>query len=115
MDIAESTAAAAAAAAKAAALICAGSIELDPYVARVDETKCSGCKVCLQACPFGAITRSDEARQTRVNEALCMGCGTCAALCPCNAIQQYGFDDRQIGAEIEALLEPEFEPAALPG
>lgn len=115
MDIAESTAAAAAAAAKAAALICAGSIELDPYVARVDETRCSGCKVCLQACPFGAITRSDEARQARVNEALCMGCGTCAALCPCNAIQQSGFDDRQIGAEIEALLEPEFEPAALPG
>ncbi|MCS7042854.1 MAG: CoB--CoM heterodisulfide reductase iron-sulfur subunit A family protein [Bryobacteraceae bacterium] len=113
MDIAEATAAAAAAASKAAALVCAGSIELDPYVARVDETRCSGCRICLQACPFGAIARREETRQAVVNEALCMGCGTCAALCPCNAIQQCGFDDRQIGAELEALLAPEPELAAV--
>jgi heterodisulfide reductase subunit A-like polyferredoxin len=27
------------------------------------------------------------------------------ATCPCNAIQQYGFGDRQILSELEALLD----------
>lgn len=105
MDIAESTAAAAAAAAKASALVSAGTIELDPFIARVLEEKCSGCKVCLQACPFGAISRNEDRQAAQVNPALCLGCGTCAASCPCNAIQQYGFDDTQILSELRALLE----------
>jgi heterodisulfide reductase subunit A len=104
MDIAESTAAAAAAAAKASALISAGTIELDPFVARVNEERCSGCRVCLQACPFNAISRNEEKEMAQINPALCLGCGTCAATCPCNAIQQYGFEDRQIMAELQALL-----------
>lgn len=104
MDIAESTAAAAAAAVKASALIKAGQIELDPFVARVDEQHCSGCRVCQYVCPFSAIDRDDSARTAKVNEALCTGCGTCVASCPCNAIQQYGFEDQQVEAELQALL-----------
>jgi len=105
MDISESTAAAAAAAAKAASMIRTGVIDLDPFVARVEENLCSGCKVCLTVCPFQAISR-DEARGIAVvNEALCMGCGTCAASCPSNAIFQDGFEDAQVKAEVLALLE----------
>ncbi|MBE0657825.1 MAG: CoB--CoM heterodisulfide reductase iron-sulfur subunit A family protein [Bryobacteraceae bacterium] len=104
MDIAESTAAAAAAASKASALIKAGQIELDPFVARVDEHHCSGCKVCLYVCPFTAIERNDSTKTARVNEALCTGCGTCVASCPCNAIQQQGFEDSQVESELMALL-----------
>jgi heterodisulfide reductase subunit A len=105
MEIAESTAAAAAAAAKASALISAGTIELDPFVACVDPDRCSGCQVCLQVCPFQAITRNVGLARAEINPALCLGCGTCAATCPSNAIQQYGFEDRQIMAELKALLE----------
>ncbi|MDD4312863.1 MAG: 4Fe-4S binding protein [Eubacteriales bacterium] len=28
--------------------------------AEVDQTLCTGCKVCAQACPFDAISRTDE-------------------------------------------------------
>lgn len=104
MDITESTAAAAAAASKATALIKAGMIEMDPFVARVDEARCGGCQTCLTACPFSAISRDEDTRTARVNEALCAGCGTCAASCPCDAIGQDGFRDEQILAEVDALL-----------
>lgn len=104
MDIGESTAAAAAAAAKASSLISAGTIEMDPFVAEVREDRCSGCRICLNACPFSAIARDEEHARAAVNAALCLGCGTCVASCPCNAIQQYGFTDDQIKAEVAALL-----------
>jgi heterodisulfide reductase subunit A len=107
MDIGESTAAAAAAAAKACALVKAGEIELDPFVAEVEQDLCSGCKVCLNVCPFSAISRNEEVGKANVNPALCMGCGTCVASCPCNAILQHGFSDDQLLAEVLGLLDAE--------
>jgi heterodisulfide reductase subunit A len=104
MDTTEATAAAAAAAAKASALISSAHIELDPFVAYVNEDLCSDCRICLTVCPFSAITRNEEKRVARVNEALCMGCGTCVATCPSNAIQQAGFEDVQVKSELMALI-----------
>jgi heterodisulfide reductase subunit A len=113
MDITESTAAAAAAAAKAATLIKTGIVEMDPFVARVDQALCGGCQTCLSACPFSAVSRDEATHTARVNEALCAGCGTCAASCPCDAIQQDGFSDSQVESELLALLEGEV-PEAVP-
>jgi heterodisulfide reductase subunit A len=104
MDIPESTAAAAAAAAKASALISQAQIELDPFIAKVEEEKCSGCKICLYVCPYDAISRDEAKGVAMVNEALCTGCGTCVATCPSNAIRQFGFDDNQVESELLALL-----------
>ena len=104
MDVTECTAAASAAASKAAALISQGQVEMDPFVAQVDEERCTGCSTCLTVCPYEAISRDASRRIAMVSEALCTGCGTCAACCPGNAIQQAGFNDRQVVAELEALL-----------
>jgi heterodisulfide reductase subunit A len=104
MDITEATGAASAAASKAAAMIAQGNVEMDPFIARVDETKCTGCQTCLTVCPYEAISRDDATRVAHVNEALCTGCGTCAATCPSDAIQQFGFTDAQVLAEVRALL-----------
>ncbi len=105
MNISEACAMASAAASKAAAHIAAAQIEMDPFIAKVDEAICTGCQTCLTVCPYGAISR-DQARQiARVNEALCTGCGTCAATCPSNAIQQFGFSDAQVLSELRMLLE----------
>ncbi|HYL79300.1 MAG TPA: 4Fe-4S dicluster-binding protein, partial [Candidatus Acidoferrum sp.] len=104
MDTVESSAGAAAAASKAAALITQGQIELDPFIARVVEERCSGCRLCLSACPFEAISLDEGKGLSSVNEALCIGCGTCVATCPCNAITQLGFSDEQVKAEVLALL-----------
>ncbi|HEX9022288.1 MAG TPA: CoB--CoM heterodisulfide reductase iron-sulfur subunit A family protein [Geobacteraceae bacterium] len=105
MDITESCAAASAASSKAAALIAQGQVEMDPFIARVDATRCTGCETCMTVCPYDAISR-DEARGVAViSEARCTGCGTCAAACPSNAIQQAGFNDLEVMAELTALLQ----------
>ena len=106
MDINEACAAASAAASKAALHIAQAQIEMDPFIARVDDTRCSGCETCLGVCPYEAIAKDEARGVAKVNEALCTGCGTCAAACPSNAIQQLGFSDVQVLSELEALLEP---------
>jgi heterodisulfide reductase subunit A len=105
MNISEACAMASAAASKAAAHIAMGQIEMDPFIARVDDAICTGCQTCLTVCPFGAISRDQARKVAGVNEALCTGCGTCAATCPSNAIQQLGFSDAQVLSELETLLE----------
>lgn len=104
MDTVESTAGAAAAASKAAGLISQRHVELDPFIAKVSEELCSGCRICLFVCPFDAISRDDKKGVAIINEAICTGCGTCVATCPCNAITQFGFNDEQVKSEILALL-----------
>ena len=63
----EATAAAAAAASKAAALISQGYIELDPFIAKVEEKLCSGCGSACKVCPYDAITRDEEKNVAVVN------------------------------------------------
>jgi len=105
MDITESCSAASAAASKAAALIAQGQVEMDPFIARVDETRCTGCRTCMTVCPYDAISRDETRGIAVVSEARCTGCGTCAAACPSNAIQQDGFNDAEVMAELKGLLE----------
>jgi len=49
----------------------------------IDETKCTGCRICEKTCPFGAITIIDKI--ARVNEN-CTLCGACVNSCPTGAI-----------------------------
>ena len=105
MDVTEACAAASAAASKAAALIAQAQVEMDPFIARVDEELCTGCQTCLTVCPYDAITREETRGIAVVSEARCTGCGTCVATCPSNAIQQFGFNDAQVLAEVKALLQ----------
>ncbi len=104
-DIPDSVAQAGAAAAQALALIDAGEVELEPNTAYIVEEDCSGCKSCLNICPYTAITRDEIKQKAVINEALCKGCGTCVATCPSGAIRQNLFEDDQIYSEIEGLLQ----------
>ncbi len=49
-DVGETCAAAGAAAVKAAAILTRGYVELDPFVAEVDLSKCVGTGACVEAC-----------------------------------------------------------------
>ena len=85
-------------------LIARGETLIDPVRAAVDERYCSGCKTCLDLCPYGAISFDETASVAAVNDALCKGCGTCVAACPASAITGAGYTDAQVLAELEGIF-----------
>jgi heterodisulfide reductase subunit A len=80
-------------------------LTIEPIVAKVDEDRCSGCRICGVVCPYKAISFDPDKHVSSVNELICHGCGTCVAACPAGAIQGNHFTNDQIFAEIEAILQ----------
>jgi heterodisulfide reductase subunit A len=103
-DIPASVAQGAAAAARVLGKIEQREIALEPIRASIIETKCSGCRICNNLCPFNAIAFHENKVVSEINPALCQGCGTCVAACPAGAITGTGFSNEQIFAQIEGLL-----------
>ena len=103
-DIPDTVAQAAAAAARVLSLISKGKVELEATTSVIDDKLCSGCKTCLDLCPYKAIIFDDVKKLANINEALCKGCGTCAAACPAGAIVSNHFTTEQILAEVEGVL-----------
>jgi heterodisulfide reductase subunit A len=102
-DIPDSVAQGAAAAANVLSLIDRKEVELEPTVAKIHEESCSGCRICVDLCPYHAITFDEVKNVALVTEALCKGCGVCVAACPSTAIEQQNFTHRQLLAEVEAI------------
>jgi heterodisulfide reductase subunit A len=94
----------AAAAARVLNLIGQGEVAIEPIRAMIDEERCSGCRICNNLCPYGAIDYIEDLGVSRVNPALCKGCGTCVAACPSQVIsgQHYTFD--ALMSQIEGVL-----------
>jgi heterodisulfide reductase subunit A2 len=110
MNIQESLSAASAAAAKVASLLGRGKVELPPFVAAVNTSKCNGTGACIEACVYeGAIAlQTFEENGTQVKRAVitpanCVGCGACVAVCPSNAIDVQGWTLAQYEAMVEAI------------
>ncbi len=103
-DIPASVAQGAAAAARVLATISQGEVELEPIRAEIDESRCSGCRICNNLCPYNAIDYIEDLGVSRVNAALCKGCGTCVAACPSQVISGAHFTFEQLMAEIDGLL-----------
>lgn len=60
-------------------------IEQPRAVARIDESLCIGCTLCIQACPVDAIAGAAKQMHTVIPE-LCTGCDLCVAPCPVDCI-----------------------------
>jgi heterodisulfide reductase subunit A2 len=110
MNIQESLSAASAAAAKVASLLGQGKVELPPFVARVDESKCDGTGACVQACKEeGAIALQTfkengcEVKRAVVTPANCTGCGACVGVCPKRAIDVQSWTLAQYEAMVDAI------------
>jgi heterodisulfide reductase subunit A len=99
----ESIAQAEAAAARACTILSKTHLESEAVVSEVDESMCSGCGFCVEACPYSAITMEDN-NKALVNPGLCKGCGLCAGTCRSGAIDQKGFKDQQILSVIKSSL-----------
>jgi len=103
-DIPDTVAQASAAACRALAMISKGKVEIEAAIAVVDEELCAGCKICVDLCPYKAISFDEEKKVSHINEAVCKGCGVCVAACPSGAISGRHFTTEQIMAEIEGVL-----------
>ncbi|MCJ2512434.1 MAG: 4Fe-4S binding protein, partial [Candidatus Thermoplasmatota archaeon] len=71
----------------------------------LDEDLCSGCRICVSVCPYGALSYDEDDDVSKVNEALCKGCGSCASGCPERAITLRHFTRDQILSQVTAIIE----------
>ncbi|RPH86387.1 MAG: 4Fe-4S dicluster domain-containing protein, partial [Desulfobacteraceae bacterium] len=102
--IRETIAQAEAAAARAQTLLSRDTINLGAAIARVDSKKCAACLICVRACPFDVpFINADGCSE--IDPSKCHGCGVCASECPAKAIQLMQFEDDQILAKLNGLLE----------
>ncbi len=56
------------------------------YVAEVAKESCNGCRQCMKACQFGAISYSGAEKKSVVDARRCYGCGVCRVACSREAI-----------------------------
>jgi heterodisulfide reductase subunit A-like polyferredoxin len=103
--IEESILQAKATAARAATILSKKYLETIGSIAKVISRNCAGCQLCIEACPYDAISYDEEKKIVVVNEILCQGCGACSVVCPSGTSQQNTFTKRQIVSMIDACLE----------
>ncbi|MBL7208529.1 MAG: CoB--CoM heterodisulfide reductase iron-sulfur subunit A family protein [Dehalococcoidia bacterium] len=80
-------------------------LALEVRTSEISETFCTGCKTCIDVCPYGAITFDETRKISVVNEVLCHGCGNCATACPSGAAKLKHFTFPQIYQELKGVLQ----------
>ena len=104
-DIPDTVSQASGAAAKALELAARGEVEVSPTISWIDPDVCAGCQTCIELCAYSAIDFDERRGVSVINEALCKGCGSCSGFCPSGAAQVKHFNEKQIFAEIEGLVD----------
>lgn len=72
------------------------------YVCHVSDPSCKGCGVCVDACPFEALSLEDG--KASVDRSVCMGCGVCTANCPTGALSLVLAPEKGMPLEMDRLL-----------
>jgi ferredoxin len=70
------------------------------YVAELDEAQCTSCGLCVEACPFGALSMDGS---ITVNWEKCMGCGVCVGQCPSQALSLVRDERKGIPLDVRML------------
>jgi heterodisulfide reductase subunit A len=99
----ESIAQAEAAASRAFTILGQKEMKAGGPVVAINDRKCSGCGLCQEVCPYGAIEINTGTRLAEVNQALCKGCGVCASSCRSGALDMACFSDTQILLMLKSL------------
>ena len=103
-DIPETVSQASGAAAKVLQLFSQDEMTQEPMVAYVVEEFCSGCGVCVEACPYDARAIHPVRGVATVNAALCQNCGACIVACPNKASRIHNWTPEQILAMADVII-----------
>jgi heterodisulfide reductase subunit A len=103
-DITQTVAHAGGAASAATQPLVRGYLEKRMDTATIDQEECIKCLACITVCGSGAIQIMDETGYPTVIDAACQSCGACVPACPTSAVQIRNFRERQIEAEVQAVL-----------
>ncbi len=98
-----------AAVARAATILAKSRIDLDSIKAQVVDERCDGCALCLDVCPYQAISLEEVEgqegkRRVVIEAAKCKGCGCCQATCPKAGVEVVGFTYEQLASQVAAAL-----------
>ncbi|SMB96461.1 heterodisulfide reductase subunit A [Desulfonispora thiosulfatigenes DSM 11270] len=93
-----------AAANRACVVLAKDELTSEGAISYIDANYCIGCKICVDLCPYKAISFNEEFKIAEVNDVLCKGCGVCASACPSGACNIKNFRDDQIFTEISAIF-----------
>ncbi|RLC90378.1 MAG: disulfide reductase [Chloroflexi bacterium] len=102
-DIPETVSQASGAAAKVLKMFSQDEMTQEPMVAYVVEQLCSGCGVCVEACPYEARQVDPIWGVAMVNAALCQNCGACVVACPNKASRIHNWTPEQILAMADVV------------
>jgi electron transport complex protein RnfB len=70
----------------------ANGVEQPRTAALIDESRCIGCMLCINACPTDAIVGAAKLMHTVLTE-YCTGCDLCLPPCPVDCIEMVGLAD----------------------
>ena len=106
-DVKDSVTQASAAVGRAQVLLQSGEINIEAITSVCTDELCTSCGICVKVCPFNAIRGADAKTKTpaEIVEAMCKGCGTCAAECNFDALTMKHFEDAQINAMVNDILD----------
>ena len=104
-DVPDTVAQASGAAVKSLSLATLGRVTIQPTISWIDPNICAGCQICIGLCPYSAIEFDQRRGVSVINETLCKGCGSCSGFCPSGAARSRHFNNKQIFAELEGILD----------
>ncbi len=69
-------------------------VYISGYKAVIDQTMCSGCRLCIGYCRFDAISLQND--RVKIDHISCDGCFLCSKICPENAISMVPNDKSRL-------------------